>query len=196
MTRSGISSNIEISFTDEELGFLLREEDRNDMRLVSGFSLFLLSVIGMSAQSQPVKKRLLVLCTGNSARSQMAAGFLKSFDLRLDVYSAGTQPAARINPHAVQAMKEVGIDISAGVPKSVNQFTSQSFDYVITVCDDADKNCPNFSGKVGKRVHIGFIDPAAATGSEEHIMSVFRDVRDQIKQKFSEYYEREIKKTL
>ena len=138
------------------------------------------------------KKSILVLCTGNSARSQMAAGFLKSFDSKLDVYSAGTQPAARINPHAVTAMKEVSIDISSGIPKSVNQFTNQSFDYVITVCDDADKNCPNFSGKVGKRVHIGFIDPAAATGSEEHIMSVFRQVRDEIKRKFSEYYKSEI----
>jgi len=150
----------------------------------------------LTAQPPPAKKRILVLCTGNSARSQMAAGFLKSFDARLDVFSAGTQPAAHINPHAVTAMKEVGIDISAGVPKSVSQFTSQSFDYVITVCDDADKNCPNFSGKVGKRVHIGFIDPAAATGSEEHIMGVFRQVRDEIKQKFSDYYKTEISKGL
>jgi len=156
----------------------------------------LLAVGAMNAQPrQPTNKRILVICTGNSARSQMAAGFLKSFDKRLDVYSAGTEPAARINPHAVQAMREVGIDISAGVPKSVKQFVSQSFDYVITVCDDADKNCPNFSGKVGKRVHIGFVDPAAATGSEEHIMSVFRHVRDEIKQKFSEYYAKEISKS-
>jgi arsenate reductase len=177
---------------------LTRDErrSRNTMRRLSVFLILLLSVLGMSAQSQPVKKRILVLCTGNSARSQMAAGFLTSFDSRLAVYSAGTQPAARINPHAVQAMKELGIDISAGVPKSVSQFTSQSFDYVITVCDDADKNCPNFSGKVDKRVHIGFVDPAAATGTEEHIMSVFRDVRDQIKQKFTEYYQTEIRKTL
>ena len=166
------------------------------MRFLFSVSMLLLSAIGMSAQQPPARKRVLVLCTGNSARSQMAAGFLKSFDARLDVYSAGTQPAAHINPHAVQAMKEVGVDISAGVPKSVNQFTSQSFDYVITVCDDADKNCPNFTGKVGKRVHIGFIDPAAATGSDEHIMSVFRQVRDEIKQKFSDYYEKEIRKTL
>jgi arsenate reductase len=96
----------------------------------------------------------------------------------------------------VAAMKEVGIDISGGVPKSVSQFTNQAFDYVITVCDDADKNCPNFTGKVGKRVHIGFIDPAAATGTEEHIMSVFRQVRSQIKQKFSDYYQKEISKGL
>src|SRR5437762_8577363 len=90
------------------------------------------------ATGKPATKRILVLCTGNSARSQMAAAFLKSFDPRLDVYSAGTQPAPRINPHAVKAMREVGIDISGGTPKSVKQFTSQSFDYVITVCDDAD----------------------------------------------------------
>jgi len=166
------------------------------MRISRSALPLLLAVATTHAQPQPAKNRILVLCTGNSARSQMAAGFLKSFDKQLDVYSAGTQPAARINPHAVQAMKELGIDISAGVPKSVNQFVSQSFDYVITVCDDADKNCPNFTGKVGKRVHIGFIDPAAATGSEEHIMSVFRQVRDEIKQKFFDYYNKEIKKGL
>jgi arsenate reductase len=166
------------------------------MRIQIGVFLSVLPLIAAIAQTEPPKKRILVLCTGNSARSQMAAGFLQSFDTRLDVYSAGTQPSARINPHAVQAMKEVGIDISAGVPKSVNQFTNQAFDYVITVCDDADKNCPNFTGKVGKRVHIGFIDPAAATGTEEHIMSVFRQVRAEIKQRFSDYYQREISKGL
>ena len=148
----------------------------------------------MNAQPTAPHKRILVLCTGNSARSQMAAGFLRSFDKRLDVFSAGTQPAARVNPHAVEAMKEAGVDLSGERPKSVAQFTSQSFDYVITVCDDADKNCPNFSGKVGKRVHIGFIDPAAATGTEDHIMSVFRQVRDEIKEKFSDYYKNEISK--
>jgi arsenate reductase len=93
-------------------------------------------------------------------------------------------------------MKEAGIDLSGEYPKSVSKFTNQGFDYVITVCDDADKNCPNFSGKVGKRVHIGFIDPAAATGSEEHIMTVFRQVRDEIKQKFSAFYKSEIQKGL
>ncbi|HEY1339715.1 MAG TPA: arsenate reductase ArsC [Bryobacteraceae bacterium] len=157
--------------------------------------MLLLAAVTMNAQT-PAKKRILVLCTGNSARSQMAAGFLKSFDSRLDVYSAGTQPAAQVNPHAIAAMKEAGIDLSGEHPKSVNQFTSQSFDYVITVCDEADKNCPNFSGKVGKRVHIGFIDPAAATGSEEHIMTVFRRVRDEIREKFREFYKNEIRKAL
>ena len=152
----------------------------------------------MSAQ-QPrpgAKKRILILCTGNSARSQMAEGFLQSLDPRLAVYSAGTLQSPRINPHAVQAMREVDIDISGGAPKSVQQFTSQSFDYVITVCDDADKNCPNFSGKVGKRVHLGFPDPAMATGTEEQIMAVFRQVRDSIKQRFSDYYAKEISKGL
>ena len=139
------------------------------------------------ATDKPATKRILVLCTGNSARSQMAAAFLKSFDPRLQVYSAGTAPAARINPHAVQVMREVGIDISVGAPTSVRQFVNQSFNYVITVCDDADKNCPNFTGKVGKRVHIGFIDPAKATGSEEEILAVFRRVRDEIREKFSDF---------
>ena len=165
------------------------------MRLL-GVLLLLLAVGVMDAQQPQAKKRILVLCTGNSARSQMAAGFLKSFDKRLEVLSAGTQPAARVNPHAIAAMKEVGVDLSGEHPKSVTQFTSQSFDYVITVCDDADQNCPNFSGKVGKRVHIGFIDPAAATGSEEQIMAVFRRVRDEIKQRFSDYYKSEISKSL
>jgi arsenate reductase len=155
----------------------------------------LLAVGGMNAGSSP-NRRVLVLCTGNSARSQIAAGFLQSFDRGLDVFSAGTQPAARVNRHAIAVMQEVGIDLSGETPKSVSQFASQAFDYVITVCDDADKNCPNFSGKVGRRVHIGFIDPAAATGSEEHITSVFRQVRDEIKQKFSAFYNQEISRGL
>jgi arsenate reductase len=165
------------------------------MRFFYGL-LLLLAVGAMNAQSTAGRKRILVLCTGNSARSQMAAGFLRSFDNRLDVFSAGTQPAARVNPHAIAAMKEAGVDLAGEKPKSVSQFTSQAFDYVITVCDDADRNCPNFAGKVGKRVHIGFIDPAAATGAEEHIMNVFRQVRDEIKQKFSDFYKSEISKGL
>ena len=147
-------------------------------------------------KERSVRKRILVLCTGNSARSQMAAGFLRSFDKRLEVFSAGTQPAAQVNPHAIAAMKEAGVDLSGEHPKSVSQFTSLAFDYVITVCDDADQNCPNFSGNAGKRVHIGFIDSAAATGTEEQIMNVFRQVRDEIKQKFFEYYQSEIRRDL
>ena len=160
-------------------------------------SLILAAGLAIIASAQETaKKRVLVLCTGNSARSQMAAGFLSSFDPRLEVHSAGTAPAARINPNAIRAMNEIGIDISHGTPKSIQQFLNQPFDYVFTVCDDADKNCPNFAGKVGKRVHIGFIDPAKATGSDEEVMAVFREVRDEIKAKFSAYYENEIRKRL
>jgi arsenate reductase len=158
--------------------------------------LLLLAVATMNARSTGTKKRILVLCTGNSARSQMGTGFLKSFDSSLAVFSAGTEPAARVNPHAIAAMKETGIDISGEKPKGASRFTSQAFDYVITVCDEADRNCPNFLGKVGKRVHMGFMDPAAATGSEEHRMTVFRQVRDEIRQKFFEYYKNEISKGL
>ena len=138
-------------------------------------------------------KRILVLCTGNSARSQMAEGILRSLNAQLEVFSAGTEPAARINPKAVRVMREINIDISQGKPKGVQQFLGGSFDYVITVCEDADKNCPTFSGKVSKRLHIGFVDPARATGSEEAVLSVFRRVRDEIKVKFTDFYNREIK---
>jgi arsenate reductase len=142
------------------------------------------------------KLRILVLCTGNSCRSQMTEGFLKSFDPRLEVFSAGTDPSSRVNPYAIRAMKEVGIDLSQGQPKKVDQFVAQPFDYVITVCDDADKNCPYFTGKVGKRLHIGFPDPADATGSDEEIMAVFRKSRDDIRAKFRQLYEKEIKAKL
>ncbi len=154
----------------------------------------LLSQIGFSqSASTSTTKRILVLCTGNSARSQMTEGFLRSFDPALEVYSAGTQPAARINPFAVQAMKEVGIDISGGKPKPASQFTGDPFDYVITVCDDADKNCPNFRGKVGKRLHIGFPDPAKAAGTDAERLAVFRKVRDDIRLRFRALYEKELR---
>ena len=151
-------------------------------------------LIGGTAQAaEPGGQRILILCTGNSARSQMAEGFLKSLNGRLEVYSAGTNPSARVNPFAIAAMKEVGIDISGGTPKKVDQFISHSFDYVITVCDDADKSCPNFRGKVGTRVHIGFPDPAKATGTDAEKMAIFRTVRDDIRKRFRAYYETTIR---
>jgi arsenate reductase (thioredoxin) len=157
----------------------------------------LLFVTGFIAQdSKAGKRRILVLCTGNSARSQMAAGFLKAFDSRLEVYSAGTNPSPQINPIAVKAMNEVGIDISNGYPNSIMQFIGQSFDYVITVCDDADKNCPNFTGKVGKRLHIGFSDPAQAAGTDAEKMVIFRKVRDDIRDRFRVLYDNDIRKAL
>lgn len=161
------------------------------------FPIAMLTAVGAFAEgAKPETLKVLVICTGNSARSQMTAGFLKSWDMRLNVYSAGTAPAPRINPYAVRAMKELGIDISDGTPKNVRQFLGDAFDYVITVCDEADRDCPNFSGKVGKRVHIPFPDPARATGTDDQIMTVFRQVRDDIRAKFKDYYQHELKKRL
>jgi arsenate reductase len=124
--------------------------------------------------------RILVLCTGNSARSQMAEGLLRAHDPSIEVYSAGTRPAARVHPAAIQAMREVGIDIGAAEPKHVAQFLNQAFDVVVTVCDDANETCPVFLGRVGRRLHIGFEDPARAEGSPEDVLAAFRRVRDQI----------------
>ena len=138
--------------------------------------------------------RILILCTGNSCRSQMAEGFLKSFDEKLEVYSAGTKPAEKVNPFAIKAMKEIGIDISNGVAEDVEKYLTQSFDYVITVCDKAKETCPIFMGDVKHRLHIGFDDPADAVGTEEEIMPVYRRVRDEIKRDFYEFYLRELKK--
>ena len=140
-----------------------------------------------------LKKRVLVLCTGNSCRSQMAEGFLRSFDRNLEVHSAGTEPASRVHPLAVQVMQEVGIDLAAAKPKNVDEFVDQPFDHVITVCGDADRNCPRFSGRVGKRVHIGFLDPARAQGTEDQVLAIFREVREEIRARLYEYYEEEIK---
>ncbi|UCF62754.1 MAG: arsenate reductase ArsC [bacterium] len=132
--------------------------------------------------------RILILCTGNSCRSQMAEGFLKSFDPELVVHSAGTYPSNQVHPKAIQVMREVGIDISEGYPKDVDQFLDQSFDFVITVCDNARETCPVFMGKVNEQLHIGFEDPAEATGSEEEIMGVFRRVRDEIQRDFLKFF--------
>lgn len=137
--------------------------------------------------------KILVLCTGNSCRSQMAEGFLKAFDPSLSVVSAGTHPSPHIHPKAVRVMNEVGIDISNEYPKSVDRFLHQTFDYVITVCDDARENCPVFSGKVNERLHIGFDDPAMASGSEKEVLAVFRRVRDEIRQAFWDLYQKKIK---
>ena len=124
--------------------------------------------------------KVLILCTGNSCRSQMAHGFLQSFDKNIRVHSAGTYPAARINSTAVKVMAEAGIDISSHQPENVDRYINESWDFVITVCDDANETCPVFTGKVNYRLHIGFEDPSKATGSEEFILSEFRRVRDLI----------------
>ncbi|MBO7203252.1 MAG: arsenate reductase ArsC [Paludibacteraceae bacterium] len=138
--------------------------------------------------------KVLILCTGNSCRSQMAHGILQSFDKSLEVYSAGTQPVSQVNPLAVEVMKEIGIDISSYAPKNVGIYLDDAWDYVITVCGGANETCPAFIGKVGKRLHIGFDDPSDAKGSEEFIISEFRRVRDEIRKRITEFYITEILK--
>ena len=138
--------------------------------------------------------KILILCTGNSCRSQMAHGFLQSFDDKITVRSAGTEPALQINRRAVMVMKEVGIDISHHTPRLVDQYLGEEWDYVITVCDHANETCPLFMGKVKHRLHIGFEDPSNSTGSEEFIMSEFRRVRDEIRTEFEKLYRTNIKK--
>lgn len=137
--------------------------------------------------------RILILCTGNSCRSQMAHGFLQSFDASLEVFSGGTEPASQVNPKAVEVMKEAGIDISGHVPTHVNTYLNQEWDYIITVCGGANESCPAFTGKVGKRLHIGFDDPSHAVGTPEFIDAEFHRVRDEIKKRFAEFYVKEIK---
>jgi len=139
-----------------------------------------------------MKKRILILCTGNSCRSQMAEGFLKSFDDELEVFSAGVKPEGRVNPNAVKVMNELGIDISSGKPEDVNEFINDLFDYVITVCDNAKETCPVFPGDVKEQLHIGFEDPAKAKGTEEEILLIFRKVRDEIKREFHQFYNKKI----
>ena len=140
--------------------------------------------------------KILILCTGNSCRSQIAHGFLQSFDNRPEVYSAGTKPAEKVNPMAVKVMGEMGIDLSSHTPKSVNQYIGQEWDYVITVCGGANESCPMFTGKVRNRLHIGFDDPSEATGTQEFINREFHRVRDEIKARFYEFYLNELRPQL
>ena len=126
------------------------------------------------------KKRVLILCTGNSARSQMAEGLLRhDAGERFDVESAGTKPGI-VRPEAIAAMKELGIDISGHRSKHVDEFEGQKFDYVITVCDNAKESCPVFFG-AAKRLHQSFDDPAALNGSEEERLVLFRRVRGELR---------------
>ncbi len=138
--------------------------------------------------------KVLILCTGNSCRSQMAHGFLQSFDKSLEVHSAGIKPAPQVNPLAVGVMKEAGIDISLHTPQDVGIYLNDVWDYVITVCGSANETCPTFIGKVGKRLHIGFDDPSDAQGSEDFVTSEFRRVRDEIRKRIAEFYVTEILK--
>ncbi len=137
--------------------------------------------------------KILILCTGNSCRSQMAHGFLQSFDNEISVCSAGTQASGKLNEKAVYVMKEIGIDISHHFSDSVEKYLKQEWDYVITVCGGANESCPAFLGKVKYRLHIGFDDPSHVEGSDEFIMSEFHRVRDEIKDEFYKFYLENIK---
>jgi arsenate reductase (thioredoxin) len=132
------------------------------------------------------KERVLILCTGNSARSQMAEGILRhDFGDRFEVFSAGTSPS-QVRPEAIQAMRELGIDLSGHRSKHVDEFLGQEFTYVITVCDNAKESCPIFPGNT-KRIHWSFEDPASVEGSEEERLAAFRRIRDQIRAHFAAY---------
>ncbi|HBG80016.1 MAG TPA: protein tyrosine phosphatase [Porphyromonadaceae bacterium] len=140
--------------------------------------------------------KVLILCTGNSCRSQMAHGFLQSFDPKITVCSAGTEASGKLNPRAVKVMAEVGIDISHHTSDQVDKYLGEKWDYVITVCGGANEVCPAFIGKVKKRLHIGFDDPSDAVGTPEFIESEFHRVRDEIKVVFRKFYDEEIKPKL
>mgnify|MGYP003565540095 CR=1 FL=1 len=128
-------------------------------------------------------KRVLFLCTGNSARSQMAEGLVNHFLAEhWEAFSAGTEPSGYVHPLSIQAMAQLGIDITAQRSKSTDEFEDAELDLVVTVCDSAAANCPVWLGK-GRTVHIGFPDPAAATGSEKEQLEVFLQVRDDIRQR-------------
>lgn len=134
------------------------------------------------------KKRVLILCTGNSARSQMAEGLLRhDGGQAFEVLSAGVEPS-RVRPQAIEAMREIGIDISSQRSKSVDEFAGQAFDYVITVCDNARESCPVFPAAT-VRLHWSFDDPAAALGDETARLAVFRRVRDEIRSRLREFIE-------
>lgn len=133
-----------------------------------------------------LKQRVLILCTGNSARSQMAEGLLRQdAGDRFEVESAGTKPSA-VRPEAIAAMCELGIDISAHRSKHVDEFEGKHFDYVITVCDNAKESCPVFFG-AAKRLHHSFEDPAALQGSKEERLALFRRVRDELRAYLKEF---------
>ena len=139
------------------------------------------------------KMKILILCTGNSCRSQMAHGFLQSFDKYLFVRSGGTEPAARINQKAVEVMAELGIDISHHTPHLVDEYLDEEWDYVITVCDNANETCPAFFGKVRHRLHLGFEDPSHATGSPDFVHGEFTRIRDEIRKAFLQFYNENVK---
>jgi len=136
-------------------------------------------------------KRVLFLCTGNSCRSQMADGLVNhDFAGRIEAFSAGTAPHG-LNPKAVQVMAEIGIDIGGNSSDHLSKYEGESFDYVITLCGEADEKCPLFFGGV-RRLHIGFPDPPKADGDGEGVLAIYRGLRDGMRRQLSDFFNREL----
>lgn len=157
------------------------------LKTIMVFLALFMGTVTMNAQKHGIK--VLVLCTGNTCRSQMAHGFLESYGKDLAVYSGGVKAEPRVNPKAVLVMREMGIDISDHKPCQVDEYVNEDWDYVITVCDNANKTCPVFNGNVKHRIHIPFDDPSKVTdGTYEFKMNEYRRVRDEINDKFFKIY--------
>lgn len=140
--------------------------------------------------------KILVICTGNSCRSQMAHGFLNSFNNELEVYSAGVSPAYKVMPETIEVMAEKGIDISGHFPEDVVGFLKVPFDYVITVCDYAYDVCPTFTGDVKHQIFMPYPDPITAKGNYNERLDVYRKTRDAIEEGFYNFYKKEIEPQL
>jgi arsenate reductase (thioredoxin) len=144
----------------------------------------------------PVKAKILILCTGNSVRSQLTHGFLQSFDDRIKVVPAGIQPADRVNRQAVETMAGLGIDIGSHTPEPVDKYLHGDWDYVITVCDNANEKCPVFPGKVKNRLHFDVDNPKQAEGTPEFIQSEYHRVANDIKEVFWKLYSEKLQPQL
>ncbi len=138
-----------------------------------------------------IKMKVLILCTGNSCRSQMAEAILQRLDNEIQVVSAGTNPAQQIHPVAVTALAEIGIDISEAKTKNILDYLNDDWDYLITVCDVANETCPSFNGTVGNKIYIKFDNPLAYEGDDEFILNLVRNNRDRMIEEF-EFFYREI----
>ena len=159
--------------------------------LMACMSLLLLSATTFANEPKTAGKhciKVLILCTGNTCRSQMAHGLLASYGKDVVVYSGGVRAEKRVNPKAVMVMRERGIDISDHKPCQVDEYLNEDWDYVITVCDHAKETCPVFHGNVKHQIHMGYEDPSKATGSYEHVLNEFRRIRDDIDRDFFQLY--------
>jgi arsenate reductase len=140
-----------------------------------------------------MKKKILLVCTGNSCRSQMAEAVLRKLAGEYEITSAGTDPELMVMPQTIEVMKEIGIALDDHYPKDVFDYAGQSFDYVITLCENARKSLPKFSGRVSKKLHLDFVDPASAKGTKEQILDEYREVRDDIIKAFTHLYESKLR---